>query len=332
MRLAVGFNPVMPVKEAVETASKAERAGFESFWMHESLYQRDVVTYLSSISLSTSKIVIASGVTNTFTRHPVATATTFATLSELSGGRTILGLGLGSFPTIPLIGYKLFPVNETRPLRRISEYVTLVRKVWNGEKVDFDGEFFKVHNLQLGFKVNHRIPLFIASLSPMTQRYGGEVADGVILSPSLTTVMRTSEMIHNVAAGEEKVGRKVERASYMLTSVDRDEKVARDVVRGFYFFLYQLSEVVKPQDLLPYGVKEEQIVRVRDAWRKADLAEAKRLVPEGAIDALAVAGRPDEAKDRIKEYAKVGVTLPILMPIGNLNSALESFSQGGDRQ
>lgn len=328
MRLAVGFNPVMSVKEAVETAVKAERAGFESFWMHESLYQRDVVTYLSSISMSTSKIVVASGVMNTFTRHPVTAAATFATLSELSGGRTVFGLGLGSFPTIPLIGYKLFPVKETRPLRRISEYVTVVRKIWSGEKVEFEGEFFKVHGLQLGFKLSHRIPLFIASLSPMTQKYGGEKADGVILSPSLTTVKGTREMISNVEAGENRAGKRVERASYMLTSIDREEEAARNAIRGFYFFLYQLSEVVKPQDLLTYGVKEEQLARLRESWKKGDMAGAKRLVPEGAIDALAVAGRPEQAEDRISDYIKAGVTLPILMPIGNVDFALGSFSPG----
>jgi len=329
LRLAVGFNPVMPVGEAVDAAAKAERAGFESFWMHESLYQRDAVTYLSAISVSTSKIVVASGVTNTFTRHPVTTATTFATLAELSKGRTILGLGLGSFPTIPQIGHRVFPVSETKPLRRIGEYVKIIRSIWGGERVDFEGEFFKVQGLQLGFKMSYQVPLFIGSLSPMTQRYAGMAADGAILSPSLATVKKTAEMVRNVEAGESAAGRKVERASYMLTSVGRDVGAARDKVRGFYFFLYQLSEVVKPQDLAPYGVSEEQLSRVRDAWKKGDLAEAKRLVPDEAVDALSVAGTPDGATERISQYVRAGVTLPILMPIGDVGFAIESMAPTG---
>ena len=322
----------MPVDEAISLAVKAEEEGFESFWMHESLYQRDAVTYLSAISLSTKTIGVASGVTNTFTRHPVTTATTFATLAELSKGRTILGLGLGSFPTIPLLGHKLFPVSETRPLRRMSEYVTLVRMVWSGDRVDFEGEFFNVHNLQLGFKPLRAIPLFIASLSPMTQRYAGEVADGVILSPSLATVGWTSRTIANVASGESRAGRRAERASYMLTSVGVDEQAARDVIKGFYFFLYQLSEVVKAEDLLPYGVKEERLSTLREAWRKGDVAEAKRLVPDEAVDALAIAGKPDRALERISEYVKAGVTLPILMPIGDVRFALEALAPARSRQ
>ena len=115
MRLALGFNPALPVNDVVKIAAKAEAAGYESIWMHESLFQRDIVTYLSSILNATSKLKAASGVINTYTRHPVVAAT-FATLSELSSGRAIMGLGLGSFPTIPKIGMRIFPVKETRPV------------------------------------------------------------------------------------------------------------------------------------------------------------------------------------------------------------------------
>jgi 5,10-methylenetetrahydromethanopterin reductase len=326
MRLAVGFNPVMPVHEAARIAIDAEKAGFESFWMHESLYQRDVVTYLSAVAASTSKIMVASGVINTFTRHPVTAATTFATLSEASGGRAILGLGLGSFPTVPLIGHRVYPVVETRPLKRIAEYVEVVRRVWSGEKVDFQGEFYTARDLQLGFRPAARIPLFIASLSPMTQRFAGSSADGVILSPSLSTVERTGAMVGNVKIGEEKAARRVERASYMLTSVHRDERAASDAVRGFYFFVYQLAEVVRAEDLAEYGVSEESLAPMKQAWKKGDLAEARRLVPQAAIDALAVSGRPDQALDRIRAYERAGVTLPIVMPIGDVGYALESLS------
>jgi alkanesulfonate monooxygenase SsuD/methylene tetrahydromethanopterin reductase-like flavin-dependent oxidoreductase (luciferase family) len=203
-----------------------------------------------------------------------------------------------------------------------------VRTVWSGTKVNFDGEFFKVKDLELGFKLTHRIPIFIASLSPMTQKYAGESADGVILSPSLATAERTEAMVKNVSTGEVSKGRKVERASYVLTSVDSDEEKARDVVRGFYFFIYQLSQVVNPDDLVGHGVNQEQIARLREAWKRGDMAEAKHLVPDAAIDALTITGREDRAFERIHEYVRAGVTLPIIMPIGNISYALERLSPG----
>ncbi|HKT21101.1 MAG TPA: LLM class flavin-dependent oxidoreductase [Nitrososphaerales archaeon] len=327
MKLALGFNPVLGIRESAEVASRAEKLGFDSIWMHESLFQRDVVTYISAMASSTSEIRLGSGVINTFTRHPVTAATTFATLSELSGGRVNLGLGVGSFPTIPLIGGQIFPVEKTRPLRRVKEYVRVVKMVWEGDRVEFDGEFFHVHNLTIGFKVEGRIPIYIASLSPQTQAFAATVADGVILSPALNTAWGTERMVANVARGEAKRGSRVERASYMLTSLDPDPKKAAQAVRDYYFFAYQLSEVVKAEVLSPYGVTEESLRPMKEAWKKGDVPGAKKLIPDQAIEALTITGTGDHAAARLQEYAKAGVTLPIAMPIGNVEYAMKELSR-----
>jgi 5,10-methylenetetrahydromethanopterin reductase len=326
VKLALGFNPVLSPSQMAKVASKAESSGYDSIWMHESLFQRDVVTYIASMVLATRSIRVGSGAINTYTRHPVAAASTFATLSELSGGRVILGLGLGSFPTIPLIGHQIFPVEKSKPLKRVREYIEVVKAVWGGGEVDFDGEFFRVHKLTLGFPLKSKIPLFIASLSPKIQAYAGSTADGAILSPALNTVEGTRLMVGHVEAGESRRGEKVERASYMMTSVDPDRAKAMEAVRDYYFFVYQLSEVVKPEILAPYGVTPEMLSPMKAAWKKGDVAEAKKHVPAAAIEALTVVGDPDHAADRVDEYRKAGVTLPILMPIGNMDFAMESLA------
>jgi len=326
VRLALGFNPVLSAIESTSMASQAERLGYDSIWMHESLFQRDIVTCIASMAAATRNIRIGSGVINTYTRHPVVAAATFGTLSELSGGRVILGIGLGSFPTIPLIGHQIFPVQKTRPLRRIIEYVEVVRAVWKGEKVNYEGEFFRVHDLTLGFKLEKQVPVYIASLSPMTQAYAAGVADGVILSPALSTAKGTEQMVRNVMVGESKSARSVEKASYLMTSVDQDPAKAVKAVRDYYFFLYQLAEVVKPETLLPYGLTDERLRPMKEAWKKGNVTEARELVPEEAVEALAVAGSEEHVRDRIEEYRKAGVTLPILMPIGNVSHALNSMA------
>ena len=328
MRLALGFNPVFPVREMTKLAVKAEAGGYDSVWVHESLYQRDVVTYLASILSSTKRIRAASGAVNTFTRHPVTVATTFANLAELSEGRAVLGLGLGSFPTIPLIGYKIFPASETKPLRRMKEYVKIVKAVWSGQKVSFKGSFFTVNDLELGFKMANRVPLYIASLFPMTLRFAGRTADGAILSPTLATVEGTARMANLVREGEAAKGRKVEKVSYMMTSLDPDVKAARETVKKFYFFLYQLSDVLPPNTLEKYGVTEERLRPMKEAWKKGNIPEASRLVPEEAVDALTIVGTPDEALERVSEYVDAGVDLPILMPIGNTAYAMEALAPG----
>ncbi len=328
MRLALGFNPVFSAREMTKLAVKAEASGYDSVWIHESLYQRDVVTYLACILTSTKRIKAASGAINTFTRHPVTTATTFANLAELSEGRAILGLGLGSFPTIPLIGYKIFPASETKPLVRMKEYVGILQAIWSGQKVSFKGSVFTVNDLELGFKMTHQVPLYLASLFPMTLRFAGRSADGAILSPTLATVEATARMASFVREGETAGMRKVERASYMMASLDPDESVARETVKKFYFFLYQLSDVIPANTLEKYGVTEERLRPMKEAWKKGNVAEASRLVPEEAVDALTIVGSPDRARQRISEYVKVGVDLPIIMPIGNAAYAMDSLAPG----
>ncbi len=324
-RLAVGFNPVLPVKDAVMLGRKAESLGYESIWFHESLFQRDALSYISSVLLSTTRIRVGSGAINTFTRHPLAAAAAFASLSELSEGRAIMGVGLGSFPTVPNIGFKIFPVSETRPLQRIREYVAVSRSFWAGEKLAFKGEFYTAEKMQSDIKLAFKVPVYIASLSELTQAFAGAEADGVILSPSVATTGTTATMVGHVRAGETKAGRTADKASYVLTSVDEDGKKARDVVRNFYFFLYQLGEVIKPETLEEYGVSLPEIELFRGAWRRGDPA-ARSLVPDRAIDALTIAGTPKEARSRIEEYQKAGVDLPILMPIGNVNYAMETLA------
>ena len=326
LRAAIGFNPVLQVKEAVKIAVKAEEYGYESIWIHESLFQRDIVSYLSLILNSTKKLKAASGVINTYTRHPVVTATTFGTLGEFSNGRVIMGLGLGSFPTIPKIGQHIFPVKETRPVNRISEYVELVRSLWSGINVNFRGKFFQAENLQMGFRVSNQIPVYIAGLSSDILELAGKVGDGAILSPALATVEATRKMSSYVQSGEAIANRKVDKASYILASVDPDENKARENMRSFYFFLFQLAQVIKSEDLEPYSITEEQLAPMKQAWKKGDIAGAKNSVPDRAIDALSLTGTKEKVLSRLAEYLSADLDLPIIMPIGNVDYAVSTFS------
>ena len=332
LRLALGFNPVLPVQDVVKIAVKAEAAGYESIWMHESLFQKDIVSYLSLILNSTKNLKAASGIINTYTRHPVVAATTFGTLSEFSNGRAIMGLGLGSFPTIPKIGQRIFPVKETRPVKRVSEYVELVRALWSGNNVNFRGEFFQAENLQLGFKIQSSIPIYIAGLSTELLELAGRVGDGALLSPALATVETTRKMSSSVKSGEASLNRKVDKASYMMASVDPDPNKARETMKGFYFFLFQLSEVIKPKDLEPYGVTENQLAPMKEAWEKGDVAGAKAKVPNEAVDALTLTGTKETVQRRLDEYLSAGVDLPIIMPIGNVDYVVSALSPNNSPQ
>src|SRR5207302_76455 len=77
----------------VELAQRAERLGFNSFWLAESYHFRSAVPIAGAMATATSRIKIALGIVPTHTRHPALNAMDAVTLDELSGGRFIAGVG-----------------------------------------------------------------------------------------------------------------------------------------------------------------------------------------------------------------------------------------------
>ncbi|MBI4258488.1 MAG: LLM class flavin-dependent oxidoreductase [Thaumarchaeota archaeon] len=324
-RTALGFNPVYPIETMVKFAKTAEEKGYDSIWVHESLFQRDAITYLSSILSSTTKLKAGSGCINTVTRHPTIAATSFATLSEASGGRAILGIGLGSFPTLPKIGFQVFPTSKSKPLKRIREYVSILKSYLDGETVNFSGEFFSVNGLRLEVKPQHKLPIYIASLSPKVIRATTSMADGVILSPALSTVRETETKVNWIKDNPSQPT-DFDIASYMLTSIHDNQTEAEKAVRNFYFLVYQVSEVIPISLLEPYGASEEKMAPVKEAWKKGDVSEAGSKIPWEVIDALTLTGTPSHCIERLEEYRKAGVKLPILMPMGDVTKAIDALA------
>src|SRR5207245_11410504 len=95
------------------------------------------------------------------------------------------------------------------------------------------------------------------------------------------------------------------------------------------FLAYRIRAVGTARARENAGVREETLRPLKGAWKTGDRAEAKRRVPDAAIDALAITGTPDQAMERVREYVKVGVDLPILMPIGNVEYAMEAMAPIG---
>src|SRR5919109_1211303 len=92
---SVGLPPANPVAELLQVAEEVERLGYRYLWVNDERLERDPFTVLPAIAQRTERIRLGPGVTNPYSRHPALIATAMATLDELSGGRTVLGLGAG---------------------------------------------------------------------------------------------------------------------------------------------------------------------------------------------------------------------------------------------
>src|ERR1700741_2186778 len=126
-------------------------------------------------------MLLGSGVLQVGVRSPVAVAQAAITLSNLSDGRFLLGLGASG----PQVIEGLHGVSFARPLTRLRETVEIVRLACDGGKISYSGREFQIPwpggeavPMRLSMRAEHPIPIYLATLSPAMLRLTGEIADG----------------------------------------------------------------------------------------------------------------------------------------------------------
>jgi len=166
--------------EQADFVVEAEKLGLDICWVAEA-WGSDAPSALGYYAARTDRMLLGSGVIQVGTRTPVAVAQTAITLSNLSGGRFLLGLGASG----PQVMEGLHGVPFARPLSRVRETVEIVRRVLDGGKLSYSGREFTIPlpggdavPMRLSTRAEHDIPLYLAALSPAMLRLTGEIADG----------------------------------------------------------------------------------------------------------------------------------------------------------
>ena len=171
-KLGIALWGTEPVNKLVEHVQRAEHIGFESVWVIDSqLLCRDVFVTMAACLAQTSRIILATGVTNATTRHVSVTASALATLAEIYPGRVIAGVGAG-FSSLSTIG--------RRPAKRaeLEAFTTTLRALLKGEGARFGNDV----SGSLGWlTAGTAVPVVIAASGPKTTEMAGRSADGVIL-------------------------------------------------------------------------------------------------------------------------------------------------------
>ena len=171
--------------EAVAELADHERAGLGIVWVPEA-YSFDAVSQLGYLAARTSRVEIAAGVLQIYTRTPTLTAMTAAGLDFVSGGRFTLGLGASN----PQVVEGFHGVRYDAPVARTREVVEICRAVWRRERVEHDGGHYRIplppeEGTGLGKPlrlINHpvreRIPIVLAALGPRNVALAAEIAEG----------------------------------------------------------------------------------------------------------------------------------------------------------
>ncbi len=309
----IGFGLIgnLPAKATIELVQKAEKIGFDSFWMHETYYYRDALSYLAPLAISTNKIKLATGCINAYTRHSVLIAMTMSALDDLSQGRMILGLGTGFVTRLDQMG-----IPHAKPISHLEESIDLIRRLLRGENVTSQGRHYNLRDVKpLYPKIERSIPIYLAGWKPKMIELAGKVADGYLARATEST-QSLSLLSENLAKACKSHGRdpaKLEMAAYLLCSVKQRDEEAKDAMRQNPFTVYQfavMDDYVLSQTGFDIGVKK----RIADLYWKGDLAGAGNEISDDLINAFTITGTPNALIDKIEEFSKIA--MPILQPIG----------------
>jgi probable F420-dependent oxidoreductase len=299
---------VMPITELSALAQEAEARGYHTAWVGEASGAEAIVAS-TLIAASTKTLRIANGVIPVQTRTPVVYGQAAATLAHLAPGRFALGLGLSS----EIIVGQWHGLPFAPSVQQMREAVQIIRMTAAGERVNFEGRFYRLRNFRLGIPAPAVPPrVYLAALGPKMCALAGEVADGVLLNWIPPEAVAAS--IGHVEAGARRAGRTmadVDVAVYVRTCVTDDvgpvrEALARDITG------YAIVNAYARFFAVDCGYATE-VEAVNAAWRTGDRTAAVKQISTRVLDGLGCVGSAAFCRDRLAAFARAGAA-PVVLP------------------
>ena len=306
-----------PVAGIVELSPLIEAAGFGAFWKGES-NSTDPLVILSGIAARTRTLKLGTAIYHIYGRSAVTLGIQSATLQDLSGGRLLLGLGVANKTIAGWHGGTF-----DRPLRRIREYMEIVRAAAAGERVEYKGEMYDTgQRFQLSWKPDHpNFPIYLAGLGPKMTKLVGQISDGVFIN--MATPAKVREIATRVREGATEAGRdpkSIEIITKVRVSLNPDRVVARSRLRQVLTF-YNVADHYS--DLLKASGFEPEVDAVQEAFRVGGFKAAKEQMTDAYMDKLPVIPGTSigEIKERLAPFVEAGATrlvvpyVPVTEPV-----------------
>jgi coenzyme F420-dependent glucose-6-phosphate dehydrogenase len=223
-------------RRLLDYAVEAERLGFDSVfvsdhlqpWRHTDGHAPFSLSWLAAVGERTERVLLGTSVlTPTFRYHPGVVAQAFGTLGVLYPGRILLGVGTGEHLNEGALGIEWPELGER--FRRLREAVELIRRLWTGELVDFEGAYYRAHHATIYDKPEPPVPIYVGGAGPQIARWAGRVADGFICTSGKGMDLYRDTLLPALEAGAAEAGRDasaVERTIEIKVSYDVDRDLA----------------------------------------------------------------------------------------------------------
>jgi F420-dependent oxidoreductase-like protein len=320
---------------------EAEKLGLDICWVAEA-WGSDGPSALGYYAACTERMLLGSGIIQVGTRTPVAVAQAAITLSNLSDGRFLLGLGASG----PQVIEGLHGVSFARPLTRLRETVEVVRRVVDGGKVSYSGREFQIPlpggeatPMRLSMRAEHPIPIYLATLSPAMLRLTGEIADGW-LGTSFVPEGAGSAYFTYLDEGLAGSGRSradLDVCQGAEVAFAPDEDALREMVaarkKELAFSLGGMGSASTNFYNQAYSRQgwAEIAAEVRERWQAGDRDGAAGLVTDEMVLATTLIGTETMVRERLRVWRDTGVTTVRLYPAGDtLDSRLATLARAID--
>jgi alkanesulfonate monooxygenase SsuD/methylene tetrahydromethanopterin reductase-like flavin-dependent oxidoreductase (luciferase family) len=312
-----------PVDGILDLAPRIEAAGFDPFWKGES-NSTDPLVLITGVAARTKSLKVGTAIYHIYGRSPVTMGIQCATLQDLSGGRLLLGLGVAN-KTIAGWHGGVFD----RPLRRIREYVEIVRMTAARERVEYAGEMYATgKRFQLSWQPSHpRFPIFLAGLGPKMTKLAGSISDGVFINMAVPNTVR--DIAARTRTGAEEAGRDpraIEIVTKVRVSVNKDRAVARSKLKQVLTF-YNIADHYK--DMLTASGFEPEVTAVQEAFRQGGFKAAQEQITDAYMDKLPVIAATSipEVKERLEPFKEAGATRLVIPYVPVTEPAIEDARQ-----
>lgn len=290
-------------QEYVGLMQLAERNGFEVGWTFDShINGYECYPLVTLAALNTTRMKLGLGVTQPGTREPTVTASAFATLHDISGGRMVMGFGRGD-SALRMIG--LPPV-------RIDEFersIVMIRELMNGRPVEWNGK-----QLELAWaKGRPEIPIHVAAYGPKALGVAGRVGDGVVIQLADPDIVEW--LMAQARRAAEEAGRDpgaLKALVYAPAFVSDDLERAREETRWFpamvsnhiVDLLRRVDESELPPALWEY-VKRRSFYDYKEHGKVG--ARHAEFVDDETCDRFSILGTVEQHVEKLRRLEEVGV-------------------------
>jgi probable F420-dependent oxidoreductase len=307
MEIGVVLQTTPPSARVVDLAKKAESYGFTYVWTFDShILWQEPFPIFAQILAETRNVIVGPMVTNPATRDWTVTASLFATLNEMYGNRTVIGIGRGD---------SAVRVTNGKPttLATLRESIHVIRELANGRSVNY-----KDSELRLPWAGKSRAEVWVAAYGPKALALTGEVGDGFILQladPSITEWTIKAVRDAAAAAGRDPKSVKICVAAPAYVTDGSEAGMAHGLEQCRWFggmVGNHVADIVERYgDSAPVPKALTDYIKGRQGYDYNEHGKAgnshTNFVPDEIIDRFCIVGPVETHVKRLNELRDMGV-------------------------